>query len=147
MAEARFLNYYQCPACKHKWTDLWDATCDDDCPSCGHRHVSPYHSADVPEVPEEAEMANAQERNKPRTDTQGRYSALQVLQSGAGYYVGRTYEHTEGDCKGLVEPGSRESDYYPSAEEAQKALDSGEFGRDSEDVKHLYQTTDPVKEG
>ena len=87
----------------------------------------------------------AENKHGPRTDEQGRYSALQVLQSGAGFYIGRTYTHTGGAYKGLTEPGSRESDYYPTEEEAQKALDSGEFDRDSEDNEHMYQTTEPVK--
>jgi len=42
-----FTNYYRCPACDHEWSDQWSATCDDDCPSCGKRHISPYFSEDV----------------------------------------------------------------------------------------------------
>lgn len=45
---------------------------------------------------------------------------LQVLRSGAGYYVG-----TWCGCG----PYSRESGYYPDHESAQKALDTGAFGR------------------
>ncbi len=45
---------------------------------------------------------------------------LQVLSSAAGSYVGTACE-----CG----PYSRESDYYPSHEDAKKALDSGEFSR------------------
>src|SRR3954447_19042058 len=26
------------------WTDQWSATCDDDCPHCGARHMSPFDS-------------------------------------------------------------------------------------------------------
>jgi hypothetical protein len=48
--ENRFLNYYKCPRCEHEWTDEWSATCDDDCPNCGCRHVSPYKSEDLPEA-------------------------------------------------------------------------------------------------
>ena len=36
-----------CERCGHDWTDVWSATCDDDCPSCGSRHYSPYKSEDV----------------------------------------------------------------------------------------------------
>jgi DNA-directed RNA polymerase subunit RPC12/RpoP len=39
-----FENYYRCPDCDNEWSDIWTATCDDDCPKCGHRHVSPYES-------------------------------------------------------------------------------------------------------
>lgn len=43
-----FLNHYECPRCNCKWSDEWDATCDDDCPKCGNRHISPTHSEDIP---------------------------------------------------------------------------------------------------
>ena len=43
-----FLNYYRCARCSKEWTDVWSATCDDDCPHCGARHMSPYKSDDFP---------------------------------------------------------------------------------------------------
>jgi predicted nucleic acid-binding Zn-ribbon protein len=45
---ALFRNFYQCSECGHQWSDLWSAMCDDDCPHCGARHMSPYHSEDAP---------------------------------------------------------------------------------------------------
>lgn len=45
--ENRFLNYYECDRCGHKWQDEWSCTCDDDCPKCGARHMSPYNSDDL----------------------------------------------------------------------------------------------------
>ncbi len=45
--EFTFTNYYRCPSCANEWTDEWSAQCDDDCPSCGKRHISPYFSEDV----------------------------------------------------------------------------------------------------
>lgn len=42
-----FRNYYRCARCGEEWTDDWSATCDDDCPHCGARHMSPYKSEDV----------------------------------------------------------------------------------------------------
>lgn len=54
-----------------------------------------------------------------------RYSDLQVLRSGAGYYIGTVYIHPEG----FAEPGSRDSDYFPTkeaAEEYLKLIESGE---------------------
>src|SRR5947207_1725457 len=47
MSEPEFVNHYACPTCKHKWTDVWSAQCDDDCPHCGAQHISPYKSDDV----------------------------------------------------------------------------------------------------
>ena len=41
---SRFRNFYRCPACNRHWTDDWSAQCDDDCPHCGERHISPYKS-------------------------------------------------------------------------------------------------------
>ena len=42
-----FLNYYECPECENIWEDQWDCQVDDDCPSCGCRHISPYESVDI----------------------------------------------------------------------------------------------------
>ncbi len=43
----QFLNHYRCPRCQHEWSDVWTATCDDDCPKCGTRHISPYDSEEL----------------------------------------------------------------------------------------------------
>ena len=62
-------------------------------------------------------------------DEEGSYSELQVLQSAAGYYIGTMFTHTGGRFKGLVEPGSRDSDYFPTfgaAETFLKTLENGE---------------------
>lgn len=45
--EVRFLNHYTCPRCSHSWKDVWSAQCDDDCPKCGERHISPHTSEDA----------------------------------------------------------------------------------------------------
>ena len=42
-----FRNHYRCDRCGQEWTDEWSATCDDDCPHCGARHMSPQHSEDI----------------------------------------------------------------------------------------------------
>ena len=47
----RFRNFYRCDRCRHEWEDVWSATCDDDCPACGARHMSPYHSEDLAGAP------------------------------------------------------------------------------------------------
>jgi DNA-directed RNA polymerase subunit RPC12/RpoP len=44
-----FRNSYHCARCGAHWTDIWSAQCDDDCPECGARHMSPYKSEDVAE--------------------------------------------------------------------------------------------------
>jgi hypothetical protein len=46
---AWFRNFYRCARRGHEWTDDWSATCDDDCPACGARHMSPYQSEDIGE--------------------------------------------------------------------------------------------------
>lgn len=43
-----------------------------------------------------------------------RYSELQVLQSAAGFYIGTMYTNTDGS----VEPGSRDSGYFGTKEQA-----------------------------
>ena len=48
-AEPRFLNYYRCEACGHEWEDEWSCMCDDDCPACCARHMSPYESDELAE--------------------------------------------------------------------------------------------------
>jgi DNA-directed RNA polymerase subunit RPC12/RpoP len=46
---ALFRNYYRCALCGEEWTDEWSATCDDDCPHCGARHMSPHKSEEIGE--------------------------------------------------------------------------------------------------
>jgi hypothetical protein len=50
---AWFLNYYICGRCYSTWTDEWSCTCDDDCPHCGARHMSPAESDDLTTVIEQ----------------------------------------------------------------------------------------------
>lgn len=47
---AWFRNHYGCARCGHEWTDEWSCMCDDDCPNCGARHMSPFESDDLTEV-------------------------------------------------------------------------------------------------
>jgi predicted nucleic acid-binding Zn-ribbon protein len=57
---ALFRNFYRCDRCGHEWAVVWSATCDDDCPACGARHMSPCRSEDVPEDDElKVETASA----------------------------------------------------------------------------------------
>jgi hypothetical protein len=47
---AWFCNYYICERCDSTWTDEWSCMCDDDCPHCGARHMTPFKSDDLTEV-------------------------------------------------------------------------------------------------
>lgn len=47
---AWFRNHYQCASCGNEWSDEWSCMCDDDCPQCGARHMSPFDSDDLTEV-------------------------------------------------------------------------------------------------
>ena len=43
----RCVNFYRCWICAHEWRDEWSCQCDDDCPECGCRHISPHKSEDA----------------------------------------------------------------------------------------------------
>ncbi len=47
---AWFCNHYLCERCEGTWTDEWSSMCDDDCPTCGARHMSPYDFDDLTEI-------------------------------------------------------------------------------------------------
>jgi len=40
----RFANLYACPKCGESWEDEWSCGCDDTCPACGERDISPVES-------------------------------------------------------------------------------------------------------
>jgi hypothetical protein len=50
---AWFCNHYRCGSCGCEWSDEWSSTCEDDCPECGERHMTPYVSDDLTEIIEE----------------------------------------------------------------------------------------------
>ena len=50
---AWFRNHYECAGCGSIWADEWSCMCDDDCPHCGDRHMSPSESEDLTEIIEE----------------------------------------------------------------------------------------------
>ena len=51
-----FRNHYRCARCGYEWDYVWTTQCDDDCPNCGSRHMSPHQSVDV-EPPENEKIA------------------------------------------------------------------------------------------
>ena len=42
-----FWNLYKCGRRNRGWLEEWSCMCDDDCPHCGDRHMSPYKSDDL----------------------------------------------------------------------------------------------------
>lgn len=66
------------------------------------------------------------------------YSDLQVLRSGAGWYVGTMYTDP---ADGFQEPGSRDSDYFATEEQARSYLRSIEIAGD--DVAELVLRNHP----
>ncbi|WP_445492689.1 hypothetical protein [Rhodopseudomonas sp. RCAM05734] len=44
---AWFLNHYKCERCKRRWADEWSCMCDDECPHCGARYMTPHTSEDL----------------------------------------------------------------------------------------------------
>ena len=44
---AWFRNQYECDSCGCYWEDEWSCACDDDCPECGARHMTPVDSIDL----------------------------------------------------------------------------------------------------
>jgi len=47
---AWYLNRYECSRCGSDWQGEWSCMCDDDCPQCGARHMSPADSDDLTEI-------------------------------------------------------------------------------------------------
>ena len=52
---AWFRNYYRCEQCRSEWEDEWSSMCEDDCPTCGSRHMTPYDGDDLTRIIEERE--------------------------------------------------------------------------------------------
>jgi hypothetical protein len=50
---AWFLNFYKCDRCKRRWTDEWSCMCDDECPHCGARDMTPFDGHDLTELIEQ----------------------------------------------------------------------------------------------
>jgi hypothetical protein len=67
-------------------------------------------------------MKSYQILNHSPKSEQAKYSDLQVLQSAAGWYVGTLYYAAGSASVCMAEPGSRDTDYFPSKEAANLAL-------------------------
>jgi hypothetical protein len=44
---AWFLNLYKCDRCRRRWADEWSCMCDDTCPRCASRDMTPYENEDL----------------------------------------------------------------------------------------------------
>lgn len=72
--------------------------------------------------------------------TSNRYTEMQVLRSGAGYYIGTLYEEIDADGKVVwVEPGGRDSDYFSSKEGAEAYLKILNVGSEEDAAAVLRQ--------
>ena len=50
---AWFLNFYRCESCRRRWTDEWSCMCDNECPHCGARDITPIRSEDLTDLIEQ----------------------------------------------------------------------------------------------
>ena len=80
------------------------------------------------------------EKKFPHVMGNARYTDLEVLHSNAGYFIGRLCWVEEDGLPGYRDMGSRESVYFRTQEEAQQALDSGEFDvRECAENSYAYE--------
>jgi hypothetical protein len=63
-------------------------------------------------------MRSPQVKNVVSAAEERLYTDLMVLKSAAGYYIGTLYNNPDG----YQEPGSRDSEYFPTKERADEAL-------------------------
>ncbi len=47
------LSRYVCFECEYEWADEWSCGCDDECPACEARDISPIDSEDLTVIVEE----------------------------------------------------------------------------------------------
>lgn len=94
------------------------------------------------------------ERGYQKWDDDNFYTPLKVCPSAAGYYVGRDCEVVDeykGSWGTYTEPGSRESGYYKTEKEAEKALRSMMVDnvklRECPENEHMYQKFQENKGG
>ena len=62
-----FRNHYRCARCHGMWSDEWSAMCDDDCPFCGARHMSPTKSDDLTVITVERDRGRLAVLRSPET--------------------------------------------------------------------------------
>ncbi len=88
---AWFRNHYACARCGRTWCDEWSATCDDDCPDCGARHMSPARSDDLSERIDEQDGAFLAWRSDESAEDEPNYTLVGsfVTREAAATALGR----------------------------------------------------------
>jgi len=76
---AWFRNHYQCADCGCEWSDEWSCTCDDDCPECGARHMSPHKSDDLTEIVAEQDGQFVALKSRDDAEDSPEYEEVAVL--------------------------------------------------------------------
>jgi hypothetical protein len=76
-------NYYECERCSTEWTDEWSCACDDDCPSCGARHISPFESDDLSEISDYVDGAMVLLRSSDQAEHGPEYEVVAYFPLGA----------------------------------------------------------------
>jgi hypothetical protein len=79
---AWYNNRYVCPDCGYVWEDDWSACCDDECPECESRHISPVSSEDLTVVVEPTKNGDwSVWRSPPEADDRPRYGLVGVFKA------------------------------------------------------------------
>lgn len=77
---AWYSNRYVCPECHALWEDEWSCGCDDECPECECRHVSPVESIDLTVIVEQTgDRTWTVWRSPPDADEKPCYSLVGTL--------------------------------------------------------------------
>lgn len=130
-----FTNHYVCPRCKLAWTDRWTAMCDDDCPHCGARHISPTSS----EEDDDGEEAKA-----PALD---RYKAMEAASKVDGYYFPTPYEGIKGETAAPIARAKAEAikNLEKLIANIRQLTDSEFFKSRGSNPMRLVESAPPVK--
>lgn len=86
---AWFRNRYECARCGKEWTDEWSCMCDDDCPHCGARHMSPSDSDDLTEIIEESDGVYVFLRSPDTAEHSPDYSEIARIPVRGPFRLGR----------------------------------------------------------
>ncbi|MHB1109189.1 MAG: hypothetical protein ACYCZU_02545 [Devosia sp.] len=86
---AWYLNHYECDSCGGRWDDEWSCCCDDECPHCGARNMSPYDSDDLTFQIERQDHLYIVYESPPSAEDKPRYEdvAVALSHSAALVYV------------------------------------------------------------
>ena len=91
---AWYNNRYRCPDCKAVWDSDWSSGCDEECPECEARNISPLWSENLSVVVEPQKDGSwTIWRSPPEADDKPRYKLVGVLEpkkSGAFKFVKNT---------------------------------------------------------